>query len=99
MNNAQKNAQTPAFPVHPVADQFGTVHLFPGQTKQEYLAAQIFLQLHLEIYRDFREGNIEGSQLPKLTQDAIFMSYEYADMFYKEREQKQTIVKTGLHAE
>lgn len=98
MNNAQKNAQTPAFPVHPVADQFGTVHLFPGQTKQEYLAAQIFLQLFEKLHDqiDIFEGPEEMKGLLKSIKQTSFL---VADFFYTDENKNNSIVKTGLHAE
>ena len=98
MNNAQKNAQTPAFPVHPVADQFGTVHLFPGQTKQEYLAAQIFLQL-FERLRDEIELVESPKEMKGLLENVKQTSFLIADFFYMDENKNNPIVKTGLHGE
>jgi hypothetical protein len=98
MNNAQKNAQTPAFPVMPVADQFGTIHVFPGQTKQEYLAAQIFLQL-FEKLRDDIELAENQKEMKGLLGIAKQTSFLIADFFYMDENKNNPIVKTGLHGE
>lgn len=98
MNNAQKNAQTPAFPVMPIADQFGTVHVYPGQTKQEYLAAQVFLQLFQKLHDqiDIFEGPEEMKGLLSSIKQTSFL---VADFFYMDESKNNSIVKTGLHAE
>lgn len=80
MNN-QENARQPAFPVMPVADQFGTVHVFPGQTKQEYLAAQIFLQLFEKMHDQLDNINTREDMKSYLT-SIKETSNLVADFFY-----------------
>lgn len=98
MNNAQKNAQTPAFPVMPIADQFGTVHVYPGQTKQEYLAAQIFLQLFKKMHDELDNINTREDMKSYLT-TIKETSNLVAEFFYMDENKSNPIVKTGLHGE
>lgn len=80
--NKQDNAQTPAFPVMPVADQFGTVHVYPGQTKQEYLAAQIFIQLFMKLHDNLDEVN-NKEEMQEMMKNIKETSLLTADFFYQ----------------
>lgn len=81
MNN-QENARQPAFPVMPVADQFGTVHVFAGQTKQEYLAAQIFVYLFKVAHEEYSEGTMSEPKLRELLIGIKKTAFSTAEFFY-----------------
>ncbi len=86
--NQVNNAQTPAFPVMPVADKFGTVHVYPGQTKQEYLASQIFLQLFMKLHDNLDEisNKEEMKEMMKNIKETSLMTAEF---FYQTEAKKQ----------
>jgi hypothetical protein len=86
------NQQTPAFPTVPVADQFGTVHFFPGMSKQEYLACQLFVKMYERITDDFEKGIYEDrTELMLDVKAAKVTCLEVAEFFYQtETENKPT---------
>ncbi len=91
MNDKITNQQAPAFPVHPVQDQFGQVHVFPGMTKQEYLAALIFADYFKLIRDQFIAGEYESNEdLMSDVKAAKRQALDMADIFFTTNESKLT---------
>jgi len=91
MNDKLTNQQAPAFPVHPVQDQFGQVHFFPGMTKQEYLAALIFSDSFKIIREQFLSGEYESNEdLIADVKAAKRQALDMADVFFTPNESKLT---------
>lgn len=86
------NQQTPAFPTVPVADQFGTVHFYPGMTKQEYLAALLFADSFKLIRENFIRGDYESNE--DMTADVIHakhQAFQIADIFFHNKSESKVI--------
>jgi hypothetical protein len=91
MNDKLTNQQAPAFPVHPVQDQFGQVHVFPGMTKQEYLAALIFADSFKIIREQFLSGEYKSNEdLIADVKAAKRQALDMADIFFTTNESKLT---------
>jgi len=91
MNDKLTNQQAPAFPVHPVQDQFGQVHVFPGMTKQEYLAALLFVDYFKAIRKEFIEGYYDSNEdVVADVKSAKKMCLEMAEIFFTTNESKLT---------
>jgi hypothetical protein len=91
MNDKLTNQQAPAFPVYPVQDQFGQVHVFPGMTKQEYLAALIFADSFKIIRQQFLNSEYESNEdVIADVKAAKRQALDMAEIFFTTNESKLT---------
>ena len=77
------NSTQPAFPIFPIQDKFGQVQWSAGQSKVEYLAAQLFVELFKEVRYKHESGVYENeAELNEELQSAIQSAYITANLFY-----------------
>lgn len=77
------NSTQPAFPIFPVQDKFGQIQWASGQTKVEYLAAQLFVELFKELRYKHESGVYENdAEFNVELQSAIQSAYMTANLFY-----------------
>lgn len=77
------NSTQPAFPIFPIQDKFGQIQYATGQTKVEYLAAQLFLELFKELRYKHESGlYVNDSEFNEELQSAIQSAYITANLFY-----------------
>ena len=77
------NSTQPAFPIFPIQDKFGQVQWASGQTKVEYLAAQLFVELFKEVRYKHESGMYkDDAELNEELQSAIQSAYITANLFY-----------------
>ena len=77
------NSTQPAFPIFPIQDKFGQVQWASGQSKVEYLAAQLFVELFKELRYKHESGVYENdAEFNVELQSAIQSAYITANLFY-----------------
>lgn len=87
------NSTSPAYPTFPITNGLTNQPvIFTGMTKQEQLAAQIFLFLFKELHLEFKTRNdLTGADMQNMMLEIKKLSYDVANFFFSESE------KTIIH--
>lgn len=83
MNKTIKNSETPYFSTSPVQDQFGTLMVAFGITKQEKLA--------MDLFKKFIDYKMTGQQVSELIEDCYGISNTFCN-WEKDKLEKSNII-------
>jgi hypothetical protein len=86
------NSTSPAYPTFPITNGLTNQPvIFTGMTKQEQLAAQIFLFLFKEMHNEFSKCMLNANEMQTMMKKSKDLSYDVANFFFSESE------KTIIH--